>query len=65
MRGMRGTFATCRATLAVKSQGRLLPSLLENAIAVSPRATLAVKSEGRLAKDGVFLKLVGLSLELA
>ena len=57
-RGVRGTFETCRATLAVKSQGRLLPSSLEIAIAVSSRAPLAVKSEGRLAKDGVFLRFV-------
>ena len=55
---MRGTFETRRATLAVKSQGRLLPSSLEIAIAVSSRAPLAVKSEGRLAKDGVFLTFV-------
>ena len=55
-RGVRGTFETRRATLAVKSQGRLLPSSLEIAIAVSSRATLAVKSEGRVAKDGVFLR---------
>ena len=55
---MRGTFETRRATLAVKSQGRLLPSSLEIAIAVSSRAPLAVKSEGRLAKDGVFLRFV-------
>ena len=49
-RGVRGTFETRRATLAVKSQGRLLPVSLEIAIAVSSRATLAVKSEGRVAK---------------
>ena len=57
-RGVRGTFATGRATLVVKSQGRLLPSSLETAIAVSSRAPLAVKTEGRLAKDGVFLTFV-------
>mgnify|MGYP004267748041 CR=1 FL=1 len=46
-RGVRGTFATGRATLVVKSQGRLLPVSLFRAIAVSSRATLSVKSRGR------------------
>ena len=51
--GARGTFAACRATLVVKSQGRLLRVSLFRAIAVSPRATLSAKSRGRPSLCGV------------
>ena len=51
--GFYNTFATCRVTLVVKSQGRLLDVSSETAIAVSSRATLAAKSQGRSSLYGV------------
>ena len=47
------TFATCCATLVVKSQGRFCVSSSKTAIAVSLRATLAAKSQGRSSLYGV------------
>ena len=47
------TFATCCATLVVKSQGQFFVSSSQTAIALFLRATLAAKSEGRASLYGV------------